>query len=439
MNASFKVGIAREKITPPLGTVLYGYPNMRRAESTHDDLNLTAYAFSSGERSVLMISADICVLGEDEATPLRKMISAETGVAFENITFSATHTHSGPCTRFSAGWGEKDTEFLNLILKPAAIKASIRAVGNMQEAEMGVGCGESLVGINRRERCLDGAIALGQNPYGIFNKDMNVISFRSTGGKLIGSIVHYGAHNTASGATPVITRDWSGVMVDALERETGALATFFSGPTGDTGPRLSNGKTTGNIDLMVELGKKAGEDAVRIFNSITEWKAPTLNVISDTLRIPYEPLMKYEKAKELLCALLKKAPYEELYGRDKKAAKKYMDVIAHYEKNLPDEDALYLKVTAISLDDLVFCQFPFEVFGEIGLRIAAHSPYAKSLILNNTNGSLAYFPTKSEIAVGGYEVQMFSWFQTYTPVADSDTVAVNEYVRILNNLKLSSE
>ena len=49
MNAMFKVGIAREKITPPLVTVLYGYPNMRRAESVHDDLYLTAYAFSSGE------------------------------------------------------------------------------------------------------------------------------------------------------------------------------------------------------------------------------------------------------------------------------------------------------------------------------------------------------------------------------------------------------
>jgi hypothetical protein len=408
---------------------------MRRAESVHDDLYLTAYAFSSGEDPAIMISADICAHGEDEVTPLKRRISEKTGVPAENITFSATHTHSGPCTRFSAGWGEKDTEFISLLLNPAAIKASVGAIENMREAVMGIGCGESLVGINRRERCLDGTIILGQNPYGIFNKEMVVISFKEPTGEPIGSIVHYGTHCTASGAAPVITRDWSGMMVDALESASGAVATFFAGPSGDTGPRLSNGKTTGNIELMEELGARAGEDAVRIFNSITEYSAPAFSLLSDTVRIPYEPLIRYEKARVALDALLKKAPYEELYGRDKKAAKKYMDVLAHYDNNLPDEDALYIKVTAIALGDLVFCPFPFEVFGEIALRIAAHSPFSKTLVLNNTNGSLAYFPTKSELAVGGYEVQMFGWFQTYTPIADSDTVAVNEYLRILNSLK----
>ena len=189
---------------------------------------------------------------------------------------------------------------------------------------------------------------------------------------------------------------------------------------------------------MEELGALAGRDAVRIYKEISEYIEPKFNIITDTLRIPFEPLMKYEKAREALDELLKKAPYEELFGRDKKAAKKYMDVIAHYDNDLPDEDAMLCEVTAIALGDLVFCPFPFEVFGEIALRIARHSPYKRTLVLNNTNGSHAYFPTQSELAIGGYEVLMFGWFQSYTPVANSDTVAVNEYVRILNLLKFNS-
>ena len=40
------------------------------------------------------------------------------------------------------------------------------------------------------------------------------------------------------------------------------ISTFFAGPSGDTGPRLSNGLTTGNIKLMEKLGEIAGNDAV---------------------------------------------------------------------------------------------------------------------------------------------------------------------------------
>ena len=434
---SFKAGVAREKITPPLGTVLYGYPDMRRAERVHDELYLTAYAFEGDVGRVIMISADICAHGEDEIIPLRKRISEATGVPENNITFSATHTHSGPCTRFSAGWGEKNTEFIEHTLNPAAIKASVRAVESLADAVMGVGAGESIVGTNRRERRLDGSIALGQNPWGVFNKEMTVISFKKPTGEGIGCMINYGTHLTASGATADITRDWSGGMVDALERETGMICTFFAGPPGDTGPRLPNGKTTGNIEMMEELGELAGKDAIRIFNSITDYTEPRLSFITDTLRIPYEPLMSYEAAREALDALLEKAPYESLFGRDKKAAKKYMDVIEHYEKKLPDEKSMLFEVTAIAIGEVAFCPFPFEVFGEIALRIARHSPYKRTLVLNNTNGSRAYFPTRSELAVGGYEVFMFGMFQTYTPVSDSDTVAVNEYLRVLNLLSMN--
>ena len=437
METKFRVGVAREIITPPLGTVLYGYPDQRRATSIHDDLKLTVFAFESDNERLIMITADICAHGTDEVASLKKKINAATGVPESHITFSATHTHSGPCTRVSTGWGDRNDEFINLILNPAAIRASVCAIENLKDATMGIGCVESEVGINRRERRIDGTIALGQNPWGIFNKEIHIISFRDSDGNIIGSMIHYGTHCTASGATPVITRDWAGVMVDALEAECGGIAAFFAGPSGDTGPRLPNGKTTGNIELMEALGKKAGVDAVRAYNSITEYKKPVLKTIVDRVRLPYEPLMPYDKAKSLLDEILKKGPYETLFGRDKKAARKYMDVLEHYDKNLPDLDALYYDATLIALGDLVFASFPFEVFSEIALRIDYHSPFEKTLILNNTNGSLAYFPTKSELAVGGYEAVMFTWFQTYTPISDADTVAVNEYVRILNLLKMN--
>lgn len=431
MNTSFKVGVGREIITPPLGTLLYGYPTERPAESVHDDLNVTAFAFESHNERVIIITADLCELGVDVADRIRNLVSEATGVGVNRIVFSATHTHSGPCTMNLAGWGETNGEYTEKILYPMTVKASVTAIRNMREAVMGVGCVDSDVGINRRERAVDGEILLGQNPWGVFNKEMTVLAFKDTDGNGICALVHYGAHGTSAGAGLEITRDWAGGMCDALEAECGVITAFISGPTGDTGPNLSNGKTVGDIRHTEELGKKAGLDAVRAYRSINEYKKPTLSVISDSVSLPFEPLMAYDEAKRLLSEL---GDVSTLTGRAKAASEKYRAVTEIYEKNQPYEKSLDFEVTAVAIGDVAFIPFPFEVFSEISMRIAQHSPFSHTLTVNNANGSLAYFPTKSEIPLGGYEVFMFKHFLTYDLVADSDSVAVREYLRILDSL-----
>ena len=52
-----------------------------------------------------------------------------------------------------------------------------------------------------------------------------------------------------------------------------------------------------------------------------------------------------------------------------------------------------------------------------------------------TNGIFSYFPTKEDLVLGGYEVDMFGYFHTYNLSDDSDTVIVNENIRLLNELK----
>ena len=43
-------------------------------------------------------------------------------------------------------------------------------------------------------------------------------------------------------------------MIDRLEAATGTLTAFINGAEGDVGPRLTNGKTVGNISLVEEHG-----------------------------------------------------------------------------------------------------------------------------------------------------------------------------------------
>jgi hypothetical protein len=128
------------------------------------------------------------------------------------------------------------------------------------------------VGVNRRQITLDGEVILGQNPWGIFNKEMTVISFKEPNGDPIGVIVNYGCHGTSAGNGLEVTRDWSGVMVDMLEKELGCPAALLVGNLGDAGPRVPDGSTVGNIPYMEGLGKTAGTDALRAYNTIKEYK-----------------------------------------------------------------------------------------------------------------------------------------------------------------------
>ena len=78
-------------------------------------------------------------------------------------------------------------------------------------------------------------------------------------------------------------------MVDRLEAQTGAVTAFINGCGGDCGPRLPNGKTTGDLQMALELGGKAGVDAVGQY--ITRWaKEKGFSVTSLPQTVDGDPL-----------------------------------------------------------------------------------------------------------------------------------------------------
>jgi hypothetical protein len=261
---------------------------------------------------------------------------------------------------------------------------------------------------------------------------MTVLSFKDMEGKCIANLIHYACHGTASAANPEITRDWYGVMVDMLEREYGCPCALLVGALGDTGPRLPNGKTTGNIRYTEELGTVAGFDAIKAYKTIKEYKVPDFKIKTFKITLPYEPLPDYEKTKEALSALGK---FEELKAVKLKLGLKYKRIIDIYEGRAKKEEGFVFDATALCLGGIAFVGFPFEVFGAIFMRIALCSPYETTLPLSNFNGCNAYFPSKGEILLGGYEVDMFKVFNGLALDNDSDTVAVQSSIKALSELK----
>ncbi len=445
MKEQFKIGVAREIITPPLGTLLSGYVCRRPAASVNDDLTVNAIAFSQGELCGVMLSVDVVSFAEKHSSKIREMISKETGIPFKNITVSAIHTHSGPQIRESKGWGAENTEFNEQILIPQCVKAAKTAANSMRPAVMGVGVTESKVGINRREIMPDGSVRLGQNPYGVYDPEMTVVSFKGLDGEPIVNLVHYGCHGTACGRGLEITRDWPGVMVDRVAEETGAPTVFFNGAEGDVGPRISNGRTTGDwgvreaedrpygqIKYVYELGSVASIDAMRAYNQIKEYREVKLQIVTGELCLPYEAPPSKE---EIVKKLDELSRLDSLMGVQVREYEKLKTLLKVYESGNKHESELCLEQTLIAFNSTVFVPFKFEMFSEITLRLRTYSPFQNTLSLSNTNGTEGYLPTHDQLVRGGYEIAVFKTREPYKFVDNTDDVIINENLKLLEKME----
>lgn len=423
------MGIGRTVITPEVGGNLYGYYPDIYSDSVADDLTVDAYYFRQGDQQALMVSATVCAIADDTCDLLRKQIQEKFGIPAGHCMISAIHTHSGPCLTGGTGWGGRDVAYVENIFMPGVRKAVEKAVADPEPVTMGVAEGKSFVGINRRQLTLENKIILGQNSWGSFNPRMTVIDFKNEEGKSVATMVHYGCHPTSAGHNTQITRDWPGVMIDSLEGETDAMVSFFNGPEGDVGPRLTNGKTIGNdsMDYVYELGVVAAADAKRIYSQITDYTTPELKAVCAPCNIPLRSRMPREEAEAI---------YEKYKDRTKNmtalmkaTAKK---VMAAWDANEPQMESEGFDQTIIALGENLFIAFPYELFSEIGMRIDGGMPDARVLPVVNTNGSKAYFVTQDAICRGGYEINQFLYRNIQAYCDDADYLLI---LATLENLK----
>lgn len=398
---SLCLGVSRKDITPAVGGNLYGYyPDLYSTE-LHDPLNVTALVFGYGEKKILLISATVCSVSNALADHIRDMIEAKTGICADDIILAATHTHTGPNLNSAIGWGDMDRPYCDGIFVPQLLAAVEEAMAVMVPVQVGIASGESQVGINRRQ-LLEDRVTLGQNPWGPYDPTMTVLSFRSED-KVVANIVHYGCHGTSAGHYTAISRDWSGIMTDALETVSGGTTVFLNGPEGDVGPRISNGKTIGDdcMKFVIELGQKAAEDAIRVYRGITSYEDMDMEIHKGAIQIPLQHRPSPDEAR---------AGLEEFSARTRnlgaKKAHYYRQVLESYENGYEELPSRPLRQWLLRLGDTVIVTTGCELFSEIGLRIKSMSSY-RVLTTVLVNGSDGYFATDSQLCLGGYEIGSF--------------------------------
>lgn len=441
MKETLNVGVARRCITPPLGTILYGYPLARAAQAVGDDLHVVAAAFAWGDVRALLISADICSCSSDFVAVIRNAITEKTGIPGKQIIFCATHTHSGPNTSLRAtGWGKPNLEFMENTLLPQTVEAAAEAVGALQPALFGVGVTQSDVGCNRRVISPEGEVGLGQNPWGVFDRDMTVMSFKNAQtGECMLNIIHYSAHATASAENYEITRDWPGVMKDVLEAESGGVCMFLAGAIGECGPRCPNGRTTQSFAAAKALGYRAGLDAVVAWRSVKEWKNAPVCLAHGDVTIPFDPLPAQEDAvaaitwlesEENLRDQEKSDDIPRRKASDKSELLRWKNILKEYERPALETAFVYPQ-SILAIGDVAIVPMPFELFLYPTLQLRLYSTFRHTLSVSNANGARAYLPSKDQLCMGGYEVWQFRYANTYKMVDNAADYVVTENLPLL--------
>src|SRR5690554_6051952 len=121
-----EVGVAMVDITPPVGFPLYGYPP-KPSTGIKDSLYAKAIVFKQGETRGALVVCNLLGIPRDLSRIVRERAFKETGIPFQNMSISATHTHTSPgitesfkeyALRESAGKlteEDKNSYFVNLI------------------------------------------------------------------------------------------------------------------------------------------------------------------------------------------------------------------------------------------------------------------------------------------------------------------------------------
>ena len=430
-SGEFRAGFARVDITPPLGTPIVGYFEERRAKGVLDCLEANALAVSDGERTAVLLAADLLgIEGVAFNAALRRRIASAAGVSPEAVYVHCTHTHTGP------GAGKADagrtslfdgTDFYNEFLASRLADAAVFAVGDLAPASLAIGRAEAKrISFLRRYRMKDGSIRTNPgvgNPdiaeaIGDLDETVRVLRIRRNGAGDI-AVVSFATHPDVVGGE-MVSGDWPAFARRTFERaEPGAKCVFFNGAQGDVnhvctdpGPGEREGlhPDFDDVDRGYEharhMGRVVAAAALSTWGKCEPVEPGRLRFAVRGVHVPSQRPVPGDMPTAREYARLHRE------GRDAEIPFTGMALttaVAEAERMLllengPDSFELPLSLVAIG-DAVAFAGIPGEPFTEIGRAVSGNSPFRLTFCTCLTNGSCGYFPVASAYDEGGYEAR----------------------------------
>lgn len=433
------VGFANASISPDFPVYISGgyYPK-RISEKTIDDLKVVCVALTDESgKTVLLISQDMEESFDHYVDEARQRIEKATGVPFDDIYVSSTHTHSAP------GVNRQLTgvlQFLDLYYK-AIEQAAVEAMADRVPAEALVGSTQAKgMTFVRRYKLADGTY---QGASGNFSKCTELVDHAYPSDETV-QIIRYvrqgkkdvlmanlGSHATFNGATSKlnVSGDFPVFFREYVEENTDMHAAYFIAAAGDQTPSSRMKSDNHGLDYM-QYGRKLGQIVV---DALPTLKPVATGAIRNTKDVCVLPTNKRDMDKLEIAKEVAKFYSENGFAKGNALALEHgfasvyeaTNIVMH--SNLPE--TANIGGYAVSVGELGFALAPYEMYSQNGAFIRENGPHDFTFVITMTNVYQGYLPSAK-----GYEIDCYEAYASRVAAGSGEKLA-DMFVNMLTELK----
>ncbi|PGO29960.1 alkaline ceramidase [Bacillus cereus] len=421
-----KIGVCKVDITPPVGIDFVGYHRETGINNIEERIYGTIFVFEKDEMKTVFISIDNIGMLVEDTNIIRERVASRLHIPFERVTVVYTHTHSGPETV-----GDQPLlKSYKTILVNNVVQGAITANKNMESCEVGWSVTTGEIGVNRRERTLDGKAKMGINIEGIVDKRIGVLAMRNAETKeLAGIVVFCTAHpNVLNGDSDVLSADYPGMTREILEKIVNCPVVIVQGATGNV-----NAKYRGSREALKQMAYILSGHVLTMLPIVTYSPIVNLRTISSMMQMKLKDIPEIDEIRKMAQLA------EKQWGVN---TDEWLTVVLEKYKQGIRQLRVDLEVQLFQINDGIFSGIPMEPFSETALEMKESLQNELAFFGGYTNGYIGYLPTKEEFAYGGYEVELSP--VVYGPVTnllmppeeDTAELIVQKVTCLCNKVKL---
>lgn len=433
--STLRVGVARNRISPPLGIYLIGYGDrMSGARGIHDELTVTAVVFDDEATRLAVIALDMLCLNEHVVERIRERIAVR-GIPPAHTLIAASHTHAAPIAYADEQSSPMRQEFINTLVNQT-VETVEEAMEQRAPSQLVWGTTQAPIALNRREHLPNGHIVIGVNPDGFVDRDLYVLQCQNAEGYPQATLVNFACHAVVLGPDNLlVSADWPSAMRRRVEPASGAPCLFLQGAAGDLNPRHKWGDD--NMSAVEALGAEVAVSVLNCLSSpLTSLRSTPLRGVSERLWLDVVPSSRAENGgtdnyQEVLAALYDISPSQ--VDALLNARYPWRSVV---RQTAEGRNQIAMEIQALCIGECGIVAHAAETFNELGATIKQQSPFELTLVSGYSNGCIGYLPTAEAHAAGGYEVEFAPYVYRVSGLLapDSGEIAVKRSVKLLRKL-----
>lgn len=404
-------GFYEKEITPPLGSGIPGYFNIRRGCDVLDRLYARAVVVKSGEEKVAILSIDGLHPKTDICAAIAKRVEEYTGIKRKNLMIAFTHSHTAIPFRFE-GIAFGDDEIVQDSIK-GYIDFFIRIVADcvtladlrIKKATASFGKGEVLGISFCRDYYMKNSTPQTNPPRMSLeieksvtdsDKELPLLMVKDEAGEPMGAIIGFACHaDCVSGEK--LTGDYVSILSKELKKIYGEefVTVFLLGCSGDVN-HFDVSKKEDSSDHYVKMGKKIAGEAIKTVAFSKELEKTDVRSELEYITIPRIKVdeEKIADAKNTIATVKEKKGVK--ISADNTDPEQYKLAMAKrlvgFLESTPEEFSV--PVQCIQIGEFTIYGFNSEIFTEFGKIVKKGDGTGINLVATLCNDAFGYVPTR---------------------------------------------